>query len=119
MSAEFTVAARALGRGSGTQGELTLSKAIGARFRAATGAGEQKKTEIEAGKVREVRWSDAPTGGVLRVRSTDGRTLVLGGMGTEDAKNAAEYAARERRDEDERERTELGRRRDRGERDGV
>ena len=95
MSAEFTVAARALGRGSGTQGELTLSKAIGARFRAATGAGEQKKTEIEAGKVREVRWSDAPTGGVLRVRSTDGRTLVLGGMGTEDAKNAAEYAARE------------------------
>ena len=96
VDAPFVVTARAIGRGGGSSGALTLSKRDGARFASASSAtGERIETEFGPDDVSAVHWSETPVGGVLRIRSTSGETLVLGGLGVDEAKNAAAYCARE------------------------
>ena len=94
MADAFAVTARAVGRGAGEPGELTMGREIGARFRGANASAgaETRSLDIAADKVSAVHWSEAPTGGMLRVRSSDGQSLVLGGMRAEEARLAAEFA---------------------------
>jgi hypothetical protein len=87
--AAYTISARAIGRGVGISGDLTLGRAIGLRF---VSSSSGSKREVAAGKVSAVYWSSAPTGGVLRVRSSDGETHVFGGLSVEEARSACEYA---------------------------
>ena len=96
MADAFAVTARAVGRGAGEPGELTMGREIGARFRGANASAgaETRSLDIAADKVSAVHWSEAPTGGMLRVRSSDGQSLVLGGMRAEEARSAAEFAGK-------------------------
>lgn len=90
----YTLSARALGRGGGQSGELSLSQARGARFIASGGtSGGKAKTEFAPSAVSSARWSETPTGGVLRIRSTTGETLTLGGIGVDEARRAAAFCA--------------------------
>lgn len=91
MTAPYTLNVRAIGRGRGIEGELTLSANAGVRFQSSAGA----KREVSADKVSAVHWSATPTGGVLRVRSSDGDVHAFGGLGVEEAKSAAEFAEKE------------------------
>ena len=73
-----------------------MGREIGARFRGANASAgaETRSLDIAADKVSAVHWSEAPTGGMLRVRSSDGQSLVLGGMRAEEARSAAEFAGK-------------------------
>ena len=88
--AEYTIECRVLARGAGVSGTVTLSKDRGVRFKSHTGA----TRAISSSDVSAMHWSSTPTGGVIRIRSRDGETLVLGGVDAGGAQAACEYGAK-------------------------